>query len=626
MVLSLHANIHQGCHIFQQFSGVQCTAIALVALLTFMHYMPNLSNLTSEDLDQIIIQGTDLYAFIRGQGRGDDNGYLSHRDLPSRLGDWDNRFSDVQYFYDRYYGPVDTNVALNYDAGQLYFQDAVLDSLQTSSYMLMTFSDNTIAVFHDDSHNVIYLFDSHERNAMGFPDPSGNAILLRFDTLDEFYAYIFTAYRNSFFEITPLHFLWYPNANIMQINTQNTNFNIDTHQTNVCSGTCNPFKVNEMSYGFDHDTLNFHSYCKKTKTTKKKPKRRSRKTGSDSILSQSTENIYFDNSYNYEMNDNGVPFVSTFCSVSEKDCDSSVCKEIDFLKDEKHVLLYEESIRQIPQFHCVCCERILFKDSVCHITQNTTLSNVTYFKCKMYCKLCCSSIQKKTIPYLSCKQNFLSVDEPPLVLQTLTTIEKRLIALIQIFMTLIVLPGGQYAEKGLVLNLPSNVQTIATQLPKSSQNVDILLIRYMHNHNLNVANENLKHFASASKIVSALQWLKQNNKHYVDLIINEMGSLNQSSYMHNISDVMFDLEPFATTPLNSTLPDTNITRKNELDQLDDNCTNIFHSNIIDYYHERPSSLSDMCLFTFCSWYTKCYDPPIRSKEIILKEFILPSLT
>ncbi|CAC5406345.1 unnamed protein product [Mytilus coruscus] len=127
-------------------------------------------------------------------------------------------------------------------------------------------------------------------------------------------------------------------------------------------------------------------------------------------------------------------------------------------------------------------------------------------------------------------------------------------------MTLIVLPRGQYAEKGLVLNLPSNVQTIATQLPKSTQNVDILLIKYMHNQDLNVANDNLKHFASASKIALALQWLKENNKHYVDLFINEIDSLNQPSYMHNISDVMFDLEPFATTPSDSTLPDTNITK------------------------------------------------------------------
>lgn len=32
---------------------------------------------------------------------------------------------------------------------------------------------------------------------------------------------------------------------------------------------------------------------------------------------------------------------------------------------------------------------------------------------------------------------------------------------------------------------------------------------------------------------------------------------------------------------------------------------------IDNFHERPS-LSDMCRFTFCAWYKKCYDPLMQS--------------
>lgn len=99
MVFSLHANIHQGCHIFHPYNGMQCTAFALLALLTFMHHMPKLSTLTPESLDQIIIHGTDLYAFIRTHGRVMRMGFLSHRDLPSRLGEWNNNFNDVEYFF-----------------------------------------------------------------------------------------------------------------------------------------------------------------------------------------------------------------------------------------------------------------------------------------------------------------------------------------------------------------------------------------------------------------------------------------------------------------------------------------------------------------------------------------------
>ena len=91
-----------------------------------------------------------------------------------------------------------------------------------------------------------------------------------------------------------------------------------------------------------------------------------------------------------------------------------------------------------------------------------------------YCQLCFASIKKKTLPYLSSEGNDLKVYDPPEELKKLSVIEKRLIALVQVFMTLVVLPGGQYAEKGLVLNLPSDVQNVADQLPIKSAYSDIV--------------------------------------------------------------------------------------------------------------------------------------------------------
>lgn len=78
-----------------------------------------------------------------------------------------------------------------------------------------------------------------------------------------------------------------------------------------------------------------------------------------------------------------------------------------------------------------------------------------------YCQLCFASLKKKILLYLSCEGNALIVYDTPDELIDLSTLEKLLIALVQIFMTLVVLPGGQYAEKGLVLNLPSDVQNVA---------------------------------------------------------------------------------------------------------------------------------------------------------------------
>lgn len=69
MVRSVLANYHQGCQIFAPFNGVQCTAIALIALLTFMNCFnsPQLdftSDFTSTQLDQMLHDGTRLYASI----------------------------------------------------------------------------------------------------------------------------------------------------------------------------------------------------------------------------------------------------------------------------------------------------------------------------------------------------------------------------------------------------------------------------------------------------------------------------------------------------------------------------------------------------------------------------------
>lgn len=59
---------------------------------------------SSEELDFILRDGTDLYTYIHNHcGSG---GYLYHRDLPNNFQNWNRDYGEVEYFYDRYYGPV----------------------------------------------------------------------------------------------------------------------------------------------------------------------------------------------------------------------------------------------------------------------------------------------------------------------------------------------------------------------------------------------------------------------------------------------------------------------------------------------------------------------------------------
>lgn len=55
--------------------------------------------------------------------------------------------------------------------------------------------------------------------------------------------------------------------------------------------------------------------------------------------------------------------------------------------------------------------------------------------------------------------------------------EKKLIALVEIFMTVIILPGGHYAQKGLGLH----VQKITSQLPQSVNNTNVFSVKFMRN-------------------------------------------------------------------------------------------------------------------------------------------------
>ena len=42
--------------------------------------------------------------------------------------------------------------------------------------------------------------------------------------------------------------------------------------------------------------------------------------------------------------------------------------------------------------------------------------------------------------------------------------------------------------------------------------------------------------------------------------------------------------------------------KVERDALSDDSTDIFHTNIIDYYHARPKDLETLTLYEFTQWY------------------------
>lgn len=64
--------------------------------------------------------------------------------------------------------------------------------------------------------------------------------------------------------------------------------------------------------------------------------------------------------------------------------------------------------------------------------------------------------------------------------------------------------------------------------------------------------------------------------------------------------------------------------RKEIDELPDNCTNVFETNIHDYYQYRPNNLNNLSLYRFCSWKRKCLERIYISKfDIWMKKVKKP---
>lgn len=99
-------------------------------------------------------------------------------------------------------------------------------------------------------------------------------------------------------------------------------------------------------------------------------------------------------------------------------------------------------------------------------------------------------------------------------------------------MTLTLLPGGQYAQKGLILNLPVNIENIFEQFPQNLEQCPLIDLKFEYsNGSVYVSNH---HKIRSKKYAEAMNWLVKNNCHYnnmsfnVSNVVQELNKLNES--------------------------------------------------------------------------------------------------
>ena len=123
----------------------------------------------------------------------------------------------------------------------------------------------------------------------------------------------------------------------------------------------------------------------------------------------------------------------------------------------------------------------------------------------------------------------------PPQLQGLTQVEEMLIrfSAVMPMMSLYRLPLGY---SGHVVNLPQDVATFVTSLPILPSDIDVILVRKEG------ALETHKDFrVCRSKILMALELLKQNNKYYRDINLDE-SALTEDGNLNGLSTIVMSLD------------------------------------------------------------------------------------
>lgn len=541
--------LHQG-NVYSFGQGFQCTIIATVALIALYssHYtfpsqwMPTV-------VDEIVVDGSRLYDDFMQSISQRAPRYLAHNEIPHSIFAW-NSLYHLHIYDDVFYGIVGHQS--NSEALSVNFDEALENSLQISQSLLLTAGDMTVAIFADSSY--FYIFDSHARNYAGIPDENGNAVLLCFETIEEVLAYIKLLYTGQQFNLSPVIFEAQQGRtnNFAQINSSIPQKKCRSNQLQqfVNNHTYNEmttdYQVNETDvlrhFSTSSTSTDMHSDISHTditnnETLKFEAINLAKKQKLKSIPSANDTLALFDHTYFSKKNEANINKRKTVHKFGASSSSQSVSK-------------YQKDIGLLPKFECKCCQIFLFDNEVCHLRLETATSCALQItKSDAVCTNCFKEIKNDHFPRQSQSANFLDTGSVPSELYSLNSIEKRLVALIQVYMSIVKLPGGQYAERGSVINFQSPYINIASKLPVTD---NLIAVKFADSLTLT----NISCCIKPSKVLKALSWLKANNPLYKDCTfsLDEFDANDSQSTTPN----MVDLEESSAIPCNYSVPNINI--------------------------------------------------------------------
>ena len=193
---------------------------------------------------------------------------------------------------------------------------------------------------------------------------------------------------------------------------------------------------------------------------------------------------------------------------------------------------FKEMAKQIPDIVCTSCHRLLFKKSMKVFDRNKyrsdgicggALSDTYRYKDKdtneeYICVTCDKDLKKGKMP-VQAVANSLELPEIPPELKGLTRLEYRCISLRIPFMQIRALPrGGQGKIRGPCVNVPATLEPISEVLPRVPEDMDLVFLKFKRI--ITYKNNYMRDYIRPYKVMAALHWLKENNPHYENVLID----------------------------------------------------------------------------------------------------------
>ena len=189
-----------------------------------------------------------------------------------------------------------------------------------------------------------------------------------------------------------------------------------------------------------------------------------------------------------------------------------------------------ENAKRVPDTVCTCCHRLLFEKSTVVFDMKKYESsqvfdrvlNDTYrFKDRdkeYICKTCHKDVKRGIIPFQAVA-NQMGLPEVPVQLQGLTRLECRCISLRIPFMQIRALPrGGRGKIRGPCVNVPATLEPITQVLPRVPEDMDLVFLKFKRI--ITYKNNYMRDYIRPYKVMTALHWLKENNPHYENIVID----------------------------------------------------------------------------------------------------------